>query len=118
MKILLGSGALFLLPLMALAQAGNVTDVFNNVFEFINYVVIPFIFALAFVWFLWNVFTYFFFNAKPGNDVLRDQILFSVIGLFIMLSIWGVVALVQNSLLGDDGASSPPTLPVFETNAP
>jgi RsiW-degrading membrane proteinase PrsW (M82 family) len=118
MKILLGSGAVFALPLMALAQASNLTDVFNSIFEFINYVVIPFIFALAFIWFLWNVFQYFFFTNKPSNEALRDQILFSVIGLFVMLSIWGIVALVQNSLLGSSGSSTPPTLPVLETNAP
>ncbi len=115
MKILFALGSVLLVPAVAMAQVNDLTDVFNNIFEFINFVVIPFIFALAFIWFLYNIFVYFFFEAKPENDVLRNQILFSVIGLFVMLSIWGIVALVQNSLLGQSGAIEPPVLPTVES---
>jgi Type IV secretion system pilin len=86
---LFGLALVLLLPLVTFAQTSeNLTTVFGKIFTF----------ALAFVWFLWNMFQFFFNSSEVKSTEVRDKIMYSVIGLFVMLSIWGLVSLFQNSI--------------------
>lgn len=86
---------------------------FANILVFIDAILVPFIFALAFVVFLWGVFQYFI--AGGADEEKRKQgrsfILWSVIGFFLMVSIWGLVNLLGTSL--GFGAEQRPRLPTF-----
>lgn len=83
------------------------------VITIINAVIVPLIFAAAFLVFLWGVYTYFFLAA--GNDEKRKEgrtfIMYGIIGFFIMVSVWGLV----NILVGTFGFNrqTRPPLPTF-----
>jgi hypothetical protein len=72
---------------------------FNLFIQLIDFVVVPFIFALSFVVFIWGVYTYFI--AGAGNDEKRKEgrsfILYGLIGFFIMVSLWGIINLFADT---------------------
>ncbi len=71
-----------------------------------NIVVIPFIVALAFFFFVWGVIRYFFLNNNGDEGKLkegRDFIFWGIIGLVLIFSVWGLVHLALSTLF--------PTLP-------
>lgn len=66
----------------------------------LNTVVVPVIFALAFAAFAWGVINYFFLNG--GNETKREEgrafILWGVIGMAILFSVWGFVNILLSTL--------------------
>jgi hypothetical protein len=79
----------------------NALDV-PQVRKFIEIVVDPavqLIFAAAILYFVWGVFT---FIRKSDDSSERatgaNHILWSTIGLFIMISVWGIIAMIKNTL--------------------
>ena len=82
---------------------------------FINSVLVPLIFALAFIVFIWGIFQYFI--AGGADEEKRKEgkkfALYGIIGFFIMISIWGIVNLLVNSTGFDN--KSRPALPTFGT---
>jgi hypothetical protein len=85
-------------------------DVVYNLIWYINTFVIPLIFLLAFVAFLWGIFLYMFY--QQSIEEARNIILHGVVVLAIMVSIWGILAVLRNSFTsggGLSGSSSYPT---------
>ena len=60
------------------------------------------IISLAVVTFVWNVYLYFF--TEKDREGAATYVLYSVIGFFVILSFWGLVALLRNSIVLDDQA--------------
>lgn len=83
------------------------------IISFVNSVIVPVIFAIAFVVFLWGVYTYFIAGAADEGKRKdgRTLILYGIIGFVIMLSVWGIVRLVQNTF--GFGSETRPGLPLF-----
>ncbi len=94
----------FLLPVVVFAAAGDygtfapITSFGGNIVIFINNTLVPLIFALAFVVFLWGIFKAFIFGG--GDETKREEgkqlMLYSIIGFLVMVSLWGIVNLVSN----------------------
>ena len=99
-KVTAATAALMLLPAVALAQFGEINSFFNNITSFINNILIPLVFAVALLVFLWGMFKYFILGG--GNDDSRSEgrqlMLYSVVGFVLMVSIFGIVNLVANGL--------------------
>lgn len=99
-----GSGALNTQPIANLS---------NSVIGIINTVVVPVVFAIAFIVFLWGVFTYFI--AGGAQEEKRQEgarfVFSAIIGLVVMISIWGLVNLVGSSL--PNMVNRRPDLPTF-----
>jgi hypothetical protein len=114
--------AALLVPLLTFAQttvttgASSIPSLFTTVIGWINTIAVPLVFALAFVAFLFGVYYYFIQNAansekrKEGNQFL----LWSLIGFFVMFSVWGLINLFLGTL-GFNNASQP-GLPTFNAN--
>ncbi len=100
-----GAGSLNLAP---------ITNLSNSIIGLINNVVVPFIFAVAFLVFIWGVYTYFI--AGGANEEKRSEgakfVLSAVIGFAVMLSIWGLVRIVIGTFPGLAGQDRP-NLPCF-----
>ena len=66
----------------------------------LNTVVVPVIFALAFLVFVWGVANYFFFGV--GDETKRTEgkqfILWGVLGMVVLFSVWGLVNLLLSTL--------------------
>ena len=106
------------LPVVALAQFGEVNTFIGKISEFINGVIIPFIFGLALLMFVWGVFKFFILG---GNDEGKQEegkqlILYSVIGLVVMVSIFGIVNLVANGFFGGTDRQNIQNIPNSPTN--
>ena len=72
----------------------------TGVIGFLNTVVVPVIFALAFLVFVWGVVNYFFFSEADENKRVegRQFILWGVIGMVVLFSVWGLVNLLLSTL--------------------
>ncbi len=95
---------LMALPLVSSAQPalGTITTIpsaFLFVFTLLNGYIIPFIIALAGLYFMWGLLQYVAGGDK-GKDDAKGVILWGIIILVVMLTFWGIVNLFQNSLFG------------------
>ena len=71
----------------------------QNVITLINGTIIPGIFALAFLAFLWGVFRYAF--AGDSQDDLaksRDIMVYGIIVIAVMMSMWGILRVFKNTI--------------------
>ncbi len=70
----------------------------SSLIGILNTVVVPVVFAIAFIVFIWGVFQAFILNG--ANEEKRKEgakfVLWSVIGFAIMISIWGIVNLFSS----------------------
>lgn len=91
----------------------DIFDFLLLIIKFIDNYLVPLIFAVAFIVFLYGVFTYFI--AEAGNDEKRKEgrkyALYGIIGFVIIIAVWGIVNLLISSL-GFDTKSRPP-IPSF-----
>ncbi len=97
-------------PMFALAQNANL-GYFNNLLTSVQTLVnnlIPFVLALALLFFLWGVFVYFVFGAgdEGKRETGRAYMVYGIIGLVVMVAVWGIVQLVV-TLLGVGGGATP-----------
>lgn len=112
MKKTLLIGAAFLLPMIAGAQSSNVDsiqDVGKFLIDLINNVAVPVIFALAFLVFIWGIFKYFIQGGhdEEARDSGKNLMLWGLIGFFVMVSVWGLVNILVNSVRLDDTQRTP-----------
>ena len=92
------------LPLTAFAPvfafaAGDLTSVrtfLDNIVSFMNGTLVPLIFALAFLMFLWGMFKTFILGGSDEDKQKegKDLMLYAIIGFVVMVSLWGIVNLV------------------------
>lgn len=66
----------------------------------LNTIVVPLIFVLAFLAFLWGVFNYFFLNA--GDESKRSEgrqfIFWGLLGMVVLFAVWGIVNILLSTL--------------------
>lgn len=108
------------LPFLARAQSdgtigtANLGELIEDFIAFINDFVIPFIWALAFIVFLFGLFKYFIQGG--ANEEQRDQgkqlVVWGIIAFFIMTSVWGIINLLSGTFRFDNDTM--PDLPRFE----
>lgn len=110
--------AIFLTPMLAFAQyipgGTNASSLFEDTVTFLNRLV-PVLVTVAVVLLIFNVIRFVIFKKEGNAKALQDVILWNVIGLFIILAIWGIIAFLSSSLgIGIGGSSlpvpQPPTL--------
>lgn len=92
----------FITPLIASAatQVSNVSDVGTFIINIINNVLVPVIFAVAFIVFLWGAFETFILGAS-SDDVKekgKSLMLWGLIGFFVMVSVWGLVNILTGTV--------------------
>jgi hypothetical protein len=98
---ILGS-ALAFLPMLAFAEENfkEINEFVGKISSFINSTLIPLIFALALLMFLWGVFNYFILGG--GDSEKREQgtqmMLYAIGGFVVMISIWGIVNMIADGL--------------------
>lgn len=72
----------------------------TGIIGLINTVIVPTIFALAFLVFVYGVLNYFIFQA--GDEKKREEgrafVLWGLIGMVVLFSVWGFVNLLLSTL--------------------
>ena len=92
------TSTLFLLPVVALAQFGEIDSFIAKITTFINNTLIPLIFAVALVVFMWGIFRLFIHKNAEEAEAGKKLALYAVVGFVLMVSIWGIVNLIANGL--------------------
>lgn len=87
-------------PLVSLAAVSNVSDVGTFVINTINNVLVPVLFAVAFIVFLWGAFDVFILgsNDEEVKEKGKNLMLWGLIGFFVMVSIWGLVNILTGTV--------------------
>ncbi len=116
-KYFIGVGSLLALPLISLAQVTtlNSNSGANEVVAYLQSlfsVAITVLIGLAGVYFIWGVIG-FITKAGEEKDQAKDQMLWGVIIIAVMLSFWGLVKIVVNSVFSGDQATAPTELPTI-----
>ncbi len=81
----------------ALGQSSNLNDIVGKVIGLFN-VAIYLIIALAILTFVWNVYQYFIVQDPKDKKDASLYVMYSVIGIFVILSFWGLVNIISNTL--------------------
>ena len=93
----LGSLGFSALAIPAIAAAATLTDTLVFLSTFLNGVIGLFI-TLAFVVFFWGLIKYLFtMEQESAHESLRIMF-WGVIAIFVMVSIWGIIRLLQSTL--------------------
>lgn len=97
MKKVLIAASLFALPLVASAQAlSNIPILISFAGDVLNRI-IPVIIALTLVTFFWGLFKYVKGSQKDATQGKHIMIA-GLLALFVMVSVWGIIRLMQNTL--------------------
>ncbi len=81
-----------------------ITDLFNTIKEILNSVV-PILVSLGVVYFVWGVVAYVIGGGEEAKKKGRDRIIYGIIGLAVIVSVWGLV----NMLTETFNLDNPPT---------
>ena len=114
MKRILATVFASALPLMAFAQY-NPSQGITGLFGLLGYWVklaLPLIISIAVVWFVWNVFQYAVAGDEDKKKEAKGQMIWGIVGIFVMVSVWGLVGILQSTFQTGGGSTTLPTLPI------
>lgn len=85
----------------------------DSIINIINNYLVPMLMALAFIVFLWGIYKYFILGAAEEGEKAegRNFALWGVIGFVIILSLWGIVNIVRDTLNFSQGGNNVPAYP-------
>jgi hypothetical protein len=92
------------------ACVSAICKVANNILFIINGVLVPVLFAIAFIVFLYGIASAYIFSVGDPEKVKlgHSLVLWGLVGFAVMISLWGLVNVVANTF-GLAGAFAPPT---------
>ena len=105
----------FLLPVIAFAQVNgsgsgstNSTQLFSllAVAQRLFNTLIPILITLGVIYFIWGVIQYVIAKDEEAKKAGRDKMIWGIIGLFVIVSIWGLVGFLGNTLGVKSGGSA------------
>ncbi len=92
------------LPLSA--AAAQIRDI-NSIFTFIKGIlntVLPLIIAAAVVYFVWGMFQVFLAGDEEKKEKAKTTVIYGVIAIFVMVSVWGLVNILANTFNLDNNS--------------
>lgn len=97
------------------ANFGEIGGFISTIMQFINNTLIPLVFALALLMFIWGMFQFFILGGSDeGKQEQGKQLmLYAIAGFVLMVSIWGIVNMLANGLgfSGNDTVQNIPNVP-------
>ena len=100
-KVLFGAG-LALFPMAAFA-ATTIGDVLSQVKALMD-LFIPIFIGLGLLYFLYGLTEYILASEEGGKAEGRNRIVYGIVGLFVMVAVWGLVS-VLSSTFGVSGGN-------------
>jgi uncharacterized protein with PQ loop repeat len=110
-----GAIALALMPFIIFAQQpqADAFSILDRIAVFVSRSV-PVLIAIAFAFFLYGVVLFIMAQDADKKKDARGILIQGIIGLFIMLSIWGLVGIIQRSIgTGSGGTLNQSDLPTI-----
>ena len=91
------------MPLFAFAQYLDKTEhFFDSAYTILTDILIPLVFTLALFLFFWGVAKYIW-SEGAGKEEGKKIMIWGVIALFVMSSVWGLVRFIRGELNIDGG---------------
>lgn len=94
---------LLLTPLFSFAQTtctnavpGTIEAILCRISNILN-TIIPIIIVLGVVYFVWGVVSYVLSGDEEAKKAGRDRMIFGIIGLVVIVSMWGLVKVVTDT---------------------
>lgn len=107
--------ALVLLPAVTFAQFGKINDFLGDISGFINNTLIPLLFAVALLFFLYGVFNFLIVGREDGEkrEIGKSYMIYAIVGFVIMVSVFGIVNLIAGGLgfSNDENIKNIPNVP-------
>lgn len=103
--------ALSAAPYLALAQGTG--QGLNNIIRMISGIIssiIPILVALALIYFFWGLIK-FILQSGDAKDEGKKYMIWGIIALFVMVSVWGIVNLLKESFGVQNTQVEVPTVP-------
>ncbi len=106
-------------PLFASAQLTGTARLLGSAYGILTSVIIPLVFTLALLFFFWGIVKYIKSEGE-GKDEGRKIMIWGVVALFVMSSVWGLVYFLRDELIsGYNNTSAPiPTIGGSGAGAP
>ncbi|MEK7604481.1 MAG: pilin [Patescibacteria group bacterium] len=102
------------------SNTGSINDASLNFYKnlivgTVNNILVPVLIAIAFIVFLWGIYKAFIYNAASEGDKAegRKFAMWGIIGFVIILSLWGIVNIVKDTLIPSNANSARPTYPTL-----
>lgn len=102
-----------LIAVPKLVFADGVADIIDAAYGIINGILIPLAFSLCLLYFFWGVAKYIKTGAqseeaaKEGKNIM----VWGIVGLFVAVSIWGIIAFIKSELGIPDKSSITNSIP-------
>lgn len=111
MKKILATISSFALPVVAFAQntsptAFGIIQTIRNIFSWL----IPLAITLGVFYFIWGVIQYIGGSSEEAKSEGRNRMIWGIIGLFVVVSIWGLVGIIGNTF-GVQQGGGPDNIP-------
>ena len=68
--------------------------VYGTIVPIVDRSIIPFLYAIAFLSFLFGVARFFFSDSEENRKKGKDFALYGIIGFFVLFCVWGIVKLL------------------------
>lgn len=108
-----------LAPAVALASVSsgivNILSLISNIIGML----VPILIGLGLVYFLWGVVMYVIAGSDDKKDAAKNVMLWGLLGLFVMVGVWGIINLVGDTVfqgVSTSAAKSYPTVPTITTS--
>ena len=99
------------LPLVSFAQSlTNLQTLVTSIGNIVN-LIIPILFAIALLGFFYGLVRYIF-GKEDDKAQAKKTMIWGVVALFIMASVWGLVTFIQNAV-GVNGGAAPSVGPLI-----
>ena len=108
---ILGASAVAFLPLAALAQSSTQVGVILVQVRDVLNLVMPIVLGLGVIYFIWGVIQYVTAKDEEKKKEGRGIMIMGIIGIFVIASVWGLVALIAGFTgVGQGGSATQYTI--------
>ncbi|MFA5023085.1 MAG: hypothetical protein WC385_00750 [Candidatus Paceibacterota bacterium] len=98
-----------------MGEAGTIKGIIQVILKSFIDPLVPILIGLAIILFAWGLFNYLKTGMGDKNEIegAKSLMFWGMIVFFVMVSVWGLVTIIQNVILGDNPPIVAPAIPFY-----